>query len=451
MEQSKKDSPQPAPILSPDSPDRVESHKEELHNRTFPPLKEVHIPPISSFIKKIIWMDSLRRIAEHALFDLSGKEPTVIYSSQAEANEFAGNFIKTKESTAETQTNPNIPSITYREPLTFNSSESDTTPAKKARQALVDFEPTIFPLIPDFSDLRNQEVEGYPLNLTVPHQPHLGIAENLQGLDLSVKNSTGTRESQDVTMRPCATDNAPSTTTESEPILERLWISPVLKTDPTEPILCDSPTRSDDELPQIKQKTRTNIVFDKAKLAKLGETISAELAKIRLESDRRREAASAQASSPESRKRKLQIVKIVWDPVSDGGEKCENKSTSAQPNGQPTRRVTYRQSPDPDVETDIMKRDKKILRKCRLCNRPTANMKNHLAFSHLKENWWGVLANQTCWRCRDYHPLWKIQQCDSFYHPAVHKVSLLCRHRELIERTMEDFKIISPEELVCIV
>ena len=467
MERSKDDDPPPAPILSPDSPDKNENDKEEQQNRTFPHLMEIYIPPISGFIRKIIWMDSLRRIAEHTLFDHSGKVPTVIYSTQAEANDFAGNYRKTSQPIGYKIPNVNIPPQTYREPQTFNSSGSDTTPAKKARQTLVDFEPTSFPLIPDFSDMRNQEVEGYPLNLSVAHQPHLGITDNLLGLDLSISSTTVTRETQDEPMRTTmsapsiatstttlhsSTASAPSTpmSTSSEPILDRMWRSPVVKPDPGETILCDSPCMSDDERP-VAQASKSKFVFDKVKLAKLGETISAELAKIRLESDKKREAASIQVSSPETRKRKIQIEKIFWDPISDGGEVSERNDTSPNSNGQPTRRVTYKQSPESEPETDSWKRDKKILRKCRLCNRPTANMKNHLAFSHLKENWWGVLADQTCWSCRDYHPLWKIQQCDGFYRPAVHKNSLLCRHREFLERTMEDFEIVSPEELVSIV
>ena len=99
----------------------------------------------------------------------------------------------------------------------------------------------------------------------------------------------------------------------------------------------------------------------------------------------------------------------------------------------------------------MIKGKKKVLRKCQLCNRSTANMKNHLAFCHLKENWWGVLADQTCWKCRDYHPFWKIAQCEGTYTPLMHKSALLCRHREFIEHTMENFEIVSPHELVGIV
>ena len=76
-------------------------------------------------------------------------------------------------------------------------------------------------------------------------------------------------------------------------------------------------------------------------------------------------------------------------------------------------------------------------------------MKNHLAFSHY--DWWGVIGDQTCWKCCDYHPLWKIGQCDGYYSAGPHRAALHCKHREFMDHIMEDFEIVSPQELVNIV
>ena len=179
--------------------------------------------------------------------------------------------------------------------------------------------------------------------------------------------------------------------------------------------------------------------LDKDKLAKIRETIRVELARIRLDAEKKHESKDANIDTPETRKRKLPISKIVWDPEIDGGDRAPKTEEAS------SRKVVLK----PPTSAADDKRERKVLRKCQLCNRSTANMKNHLAFSHLKENWWVVLADQTCWKCRDYHPFWKIAQCEGTYMPLAHKSALLCRHREFIEHTMEE--IVSPQELVGIV
>ena len=186
--------------------------------------------------------------------------------------------------------------------------------------------------------------------------------------------------------------------------------------------------------------------LDKEKLERLKETIRKELSKIRLENEAKRQVQKEETKSDDSKKRKHPIERIVWVPKTDGASTTPLQSFQGE--SETSRRVILKPTQQPRVEK---KRETKVLRKCQLCMRSTANMKNHLAFSHLKESWWGVLPDQTCWRCKEYHPLWKITQCEASYMPITHRFSLLCRHREFLEYVMEDFEIESPQELVNIV
>ena len=144
--------------------------------------------------------------------------------------------------------------------------------------------------------------------------------------------------------------------------------------------------------------------LDKEKLERLKETIRKELSKIRLENEAKRQVQKEETKSDDSKKRKHPIERIVWVPKTDGASTTPLQSFQGE--SETSRRVILKPTQQPRVEK---KRETKVLRKCQLCMRSTANMKNHLAFSHLKESWWGVLPDQTCWRCKEYHPLWKIR------------------------------------------
>ena len=112
----------------------------------------------------------------------------------------------------------------YREQPRSGSSESDSTPAKKVRKVLENFETPIFPLAPDFSEFREQEIEGYPLNLSLPSSTrNLSITEDFRGLDLTVCKAS-LDESSHVEVISSDSDNSEKKTT--EPILETLWRSP---------------------------------------------------------------------------------------------------------------------------------------------------------------------------------------------------------------------------------
>ena len=118
------------------------------------------------------------------------------------------------------------PLQSYREPQMSTSSESDSAPAKKARNELENFLTPVFPLEPNFPDLRYQEMDGYPLNLSLapPQQPQ-GITENLHGLDLSIKKTECDQSEQHShgVVDISSDSDSPLTQKHREPILESLW------------------------------------------------------------------------------------------------------------------------------------------------------------------------------------------------------------------------------------
>ena len=427
------------PLLSPASPDRKEDQLDRRTKDHFT-LKECLVPPFRDFNRKMIWMDSLRRIAEHTLFDHSSKIPSVIYTNYSD-NPDGASSMDFNQLPYKGPTKSNSNKHSYREKTKSGSSESDTTPSKKVRKALDNFETQTFPLTPDFSDLRDQEVEGYPLNLSLPPATrNLTITEDLRGLDLSISKAT----SSDMTLiEVVSSDSDTPVKLKTEPILETLWRSPGIKQPSDNSTQTAKQSEESSNITECPPASKPHHKWDKDKLAKLRETISEELARIRLDAEKKLEADAklAENDQTESRKRKLQISKIVWDPTVDGVERTPKKEDIDY------RKLLIR----PPTQAPEERRERKILRKCQLCNKSTANMKNHLAFCHLKEDWWGVLADQTCWKCKNYHPCWRIAQCDGAYNPLLHKSALICRHREFIDHTMEDFEIVSPQELVEIV
>ena len=385
-----------------------------------------------------LWMDSLRRIADHTLFDHSTKVPSVIYTNHTVETP---TVVDADQAGKKQSDSPNTERHyhEYRESHRSTSSESDSTPAKKARKELAHYDTPHFPLAPDFSEFQDQEVEGYPSNLSLPTSTQqLDIIDDLRGLDLRINkqsHSSSTTPKEEVSIDLSRESDSPiEQEAEREPILEQLWRLP--RSETFTPLYDHKSSDNTDDESKIKSCTSTPNPahkFDSEKLARLKETIHLELSKIRLETEKRQNEANQGQDSVE-RKRKLPIQNIVWDPAVDG---LSDDSEMAD--------VSFIKTDKPESEA---KRDIKILRKCHYCKRSTANMKNHLAFAHLKENWWGVLGDQTCWTCKDYHPLWKISQCHGFYNASQHRPFLHCRHREFMENIMEDFEIVSQRELV---
>ena len=43
-----------------------------------------------------------------------------------------------------------------------------------------------------------------------------------------------------------------------------------------------------------------------------------------------------------------------------------------------------------------------VIRKCRICEIESKILQSHMAQEHPRSVWWGVLGDQTCWRCQNY-------------------------------------------------
>ena len=97
----------------------------------------------------------------------------------------------------------------------------------------------------------------------------------------------------------------------------------------------------------------------------------------------------------------------------------------------------------------ILKASKgRFIRKCRICGEENKNLKAHLATEHLGAVWWGVIGDQTCWRCHDYHWPGDIIRCNGGYVPLLHRDVLLARHREFVSFLQEDFGVSGPSDLI---
>ena len=90
---------------------------------------------------------------------------------------------------------------------------------------------------------------------------------------------------------------------------------------------------------------------------------------------------------------------------------------------------------------------KRYIRKCRLCNQENKNLKTHLATAHLK-CWWGVLGDQTCWVCQQYHGAIQIFQCGGTFVPLFHREAFIDRHVDFIAYLCEDFGVPSPKHVL---
>ena len=152
---------------------------------------ECLIPMDINRVKKEIWKESLLMLAEHTLFDHSKKKTVVEYQS-AERD-----FVMEKPVRKIYPVPPSASlssKLNYRESTKISSSESDGSSAsRKVREALDTHKPPLFPLIPDFSEFRQHEIEGYPLKssnskpIQIDSEPDKEIASDMKDLDLAQK------------------------------------------------------------------------------------------------------------------------------------------------------------------------------------------------------------------------------------------------------------------------
>ena len=415
---------------------------------------ECEFPTDLTKIRKVLWKESLQMLAEHTLFDHSGKEPVVEYQT---AVDNWGNKLRQKE--------PPKSNTKYRSTTKASSSESeDAKSSKTIRQSLDSHETPFFPLTPDFTDARKEEVEGYALNLSLPKQLSVDsskdciMVEDMQGLDLSTNSSAdNTNPEEKITKpeTPAAVANAPEVT-------KVIREDPVWKIPRTAPQKSSTESVSSDnsDLDLYKITPRKTLVprhkLDREKMAKLKETIRGELAKIRLECERKE---MEKEGEPTPSKRKREIEPITWDPSDneysiDLRENIKRRRRSRESDsGSPSKENNQTGESAATQYTDEVEQNDDLklewyCRKCHLCMRPAKNMKKHLAFAHLGKTWWGVLGDQTCWRCNDYHTLGKISTCDGFYLPMANRGTLHVRHKEFMDFLMEDFEAVSPQHLV---
>ena len=217
---------------------------------------ECLIPMDLNRVKKEIWKESLLMLAEHTLFDHSRKEPVVEYQ-EAERD-----FVMEKPvcKIYPVQTSSSLSSkLNYRESTKISSSESDgSSVSKKVRETLDTHKPPLFPLIPDFSEFRQPEIEGYPLKLSSPKPIHVDskpekeIASDMKDLDLAQKtdkqDSVQTPDNNTVIISR-GTEEETTRATKIDPILEQLWKLPRIKPAPaTESRSSDT---TDDDLTKI--------------------------------------------------------------------------------------------------------------------------------------------------------------------------------------------------------
>ena len=90
---------------------------------------------------------------------------------------------------------------------------------------------------------------------------------------------------------------------------------------------------------------------------------------------------------------------------------------------------------------------RRYIRKCRLCDQEIKNLKTHLALAHLKP-WWGVLGDQTCWICQQYHGPIDIAQCSGAFVPLFHRETFIDRHIDFMAYLTEDFGVTCPKEIL---
>ena len=90
---------------------------------------------------------------------------------------------------------------------------------------------------------------------------------------------------------------------------------------------------------------------------------------------------------------------------------------------------------------------RRYIRKCRLCDQEIKNLKTHLALAHLKP-WWGVLGDQTCWICQQYHGPIDIAHCSGAFVPLFHREIFIDRHIDFMAYLTEDFGVTCPKEIL---
>ena len=86
-----------------------------------------------------------------------------------------------------------------------------------------------------------------------------------------------------------------------------------------------------------------------------------------------------------------------------------------------------------------------------MCDKIQTNMKKHVASSHLGNAWWGVIADITCWKCRQYQNKESIGRCYGTFNQAQHSHLLLQRHQAFYRFLMEDLGCSTPQQLIALV
>ena len=254
-------------------------------------------------------------------------------------------------------------------------------------------------------------------------------------------------------------------------IMERMWPNDAPSDLPISP-----PIGSDKLSDNLK--VLRNTPLDKHKLAEIRERVTKDIHRLRLED--------------EVVEKKFKMEPVVWDldnkpastnvhkEITDGMKRLQVADYSQRPS--PTkRRVVLRfnqegrlekewvegspldtpsiditqpdlsQSPQISISESrqiLTAKRGKVIRKCRICGQENKNLKSHLAMDHLGSVWWGVLGDQTCWRCQDYHYPGDISQCDGHYLPLIHRELFVARHKEFMEFMYEDLGVKGPSEFV---
>ena len=257
-------------------------------------------------------------------------------------------------------------------------------------------------------------------------------------------------------------------------IMDKMWPNQA-------PIELSTPPTSNSDKLSDNLKILKNTPLDKERLAEIRERVTRDIHKLRLEGE-----------EGEMEAKKFKKDPVVWDIDDEtasgsaqkditGGMKRLNVSDYSQGPSPNKRRVILRfdqegrldkewvegspldtpsidltlpdlsppdKSSTSETRTILTAKRGKVIRKCRICGEENKNLKSHLATDHLGKVWWGVLGDQTCWRCHDYHYPGDINKCDGHYLPLMHRELFIARHNEFMEYICEDLGVKGPSELV---
>ena len=199
--------------------------------------------------------------------------------------------------------------------------------------------------------------------------------------------------------------------------------------------LGDSDTTSDDT------KKNFNSRFKNMKVTDLSGNPSPRKRRVTLSSEKQ---VTDLSDNPSPRKR---MVIMAFDKQGNFHKTWVKGEPIDTPPTEPSELATAYQSKIKGREILTAKR-KRIIRCCRICGVENKNLKAHLASEHLGSVWWGVLGDQTCWQCQDYHYPGGIAKCDGAYIPILHRSQLEARHTEFLDFLKEDFGVKTVGELI---